>query len=157
MSPHAISATADLLSDAYLLHYPRKAGRHLSQMAPEQAAELLAQHQATLAATLLSHIPAGAAGPILLYWDKDFSIDVLRHMDMAALVALLNQLEETRLAQILTHLDEADSSLTREVRELLSYPANTAGQLMDTQVQLFHQDLRVEEVLQQLKLRKPKR
>ncbi len=157
MSPHAISATADLLSDAFLLHYPAKAGRHLSQMPPEQAAELLAQHQPGAAAAIVSQMPAAAASPLFVHWPSDFVTALCQQMELANLVAIVNQLEATRSEQLLRHLEEVDNTLCRDLRELMSYPMNTAGFMMDTRVQLFDQQLKVEDVLQQLRLRKPKR
>lgn len=157
MSPHAISATADLLSDAYLLHYPAKAGKNLTQMSPQQAAELLAQHQPSLAASIMRHMPAGASAPLLGYWSPDFINDLCRQLELNVLVSILSHLEDTRLEQVMKHLEESDSGLFQEVREMMSYPSDSAGALMDTRVQMFIENLKVEDALHQLKMRKPAR
>jgi Mg/Co/Ni transporter MgtE len=65
---------------------------------------------------------------------------------------ILDEIEDDK-AELL--LKEMDSEVSQEVRELLEYPDNHAGGLMTTDVLSFRSELTVEDVIRELRIRKP--
>ncbi len=52
-------------------------------------------------------------------------------------------------------LKEMDSESSQEVRDLLEYPDNSAGGLMTTDVLSFRSELTVDEVIKELRIKRP--
>src|SRR5207237_5608048 len=82
--------------------------------------------------------------------------DVLRHLPVEAAKIALRQMHPARAAPIVASFDTAEregvlSRLPRrfasEVRELLTYPFDTAGALMDPRITAFAPDTTVDDAL----------
>jgi CBS domain-containing protein/sporulation protein YlmC with PRC-barrel domain len=78
--------------------------------------------------------------------------DVLEKMPADEVADILDALEEEK-AELLLKEMESDSS--EEVRELLEYPQNTVGSIMSTDVLSFNQNNTVDEVIRELRIKKP--
>ena len=78
--------------------------------------------------------------------------DVLEKMPADEVADILDALEEEK-AELLLKEMESDSS--EEVRELLEYPQNTVGSIMSTEVLSFNQNNTVDEVIHELRIKKP--
>ena len=65
---------------------------------------------------------------------------------------ILDVLEKEKAEQL---LNEMDKSSSEEVRELLGYPLNTVGSIMSTDVLSFNSEFTIEEVLCDIRGRKP--
>ena len=119
---------AQALAAVFLDRYPDEFVGTLE----EEPAEVL---EATVAA-----LPAAAAAYIIERLTTDSAAGVLRRLPAEAAAASLSLVDPGRLAAIVPRLDRADREAllsrlapadAREIEELMSYPANTAGQLMD--------------------------
>jgi len=78
--------------------------------------------------------------------------DVLEKMPADEVADILDEIEDEK-AELL--LKEMDSESSQEVRELLEYPDNSAGALMTTDVLSFKSELTVDEVIKELRIKKP--
>ncbi|HQG78506.1 MAG TPA: CBS domain-containing protein [Bacteroidales bacterium] len=78
--------------------------------------------------------------------------DVLEKMPADEVAYILDEIEDEK-AELL--LKEMDSESSQEVRELLEYPDNSAGGLMTTDVLSFSPLLTVDEVIRELRIKKP--
>jgi Mg/Co/Ni transporter MgtE len=78
--------------------------------------------------------------------------DVLEKMPADEVADILDALEEEK-AELLLKEMESDSS--EEVRELLEYPKNTVGSIMSTDFLSFNQNNTVDEVIRELRIKKP--
>jgi magnesium transporter len=78
--------------------------------------------------------------------------DVLEKMPADEVADLLDEIEDEKAELI---LKEMDSESSQEVRELLEYPDNTAGSLMTTDVLSFKPDITVNDVIRELRTKKP--
>ena len=78
--------------------------------------------------------------------------DVLEKMPADEAADILDEIEDEKAEQL---LKEMDSEVSQEVRELLEYPDNLAGGLMTTDVLSFRSELTVEDVIRELRIRKP--
>jgi magnesium transporter len=78
--------------------------------------------------------------------------DVLEKMPADEVADILDDLEDEKAEML---LKEMDSESSQEVRELLEYPENSAGALMTTDVLSFKPEVTVDEVIKELRIKKP--
>ncbi len=78
--------------------------------------------------------------------------DVLEKMPSDEVADILDELEDDKVELL---LNEMEKDTSQEVRELLSYPVNSVGSIMSTDVMTFKEDDTVEDVLRQLRTEKP--
>jgi CBS domain-containing protein/sporulation protein YlmC with PRC-barrel domain len=78
--------------------------------------------------------------------------DVLEKMPADEVADILDEIEDEKAEML---LKEMDSESSQEVRELLEYPDNSAGGLMTTDVLAFRSELTVDEVIKELRIKKP--
>jgi len=78
--------------------------------------------------------------------------DVLEKMPADEVADILDDLEDEKAEML---LKEMDSESSQEVRELLEYPDNSAGGLMTKDVLSFKPELTVDEVIKELRIKKP--
>jgi magnesium transporter len=78
--------------------------------------------------------------------------DVLEKMPADEVADILDEIEDEK-AELL--LKEMDSESSQEVRDLLEYPDNSAGALMTTDILSFRPELTVDEVIKELRIKKP--
>jgi magnesium transporter len=78
--------------------------------------------------------------------------DVLEKMPADEVADILDEIEDEKAEML---LKEMDFEASQEVRELLEYPDNLAGGLMTTDVVSFKPELTVDEVIKELRIKKP--
>lgn len=78
--------------------------------------------------------------------------DVLEKMPADEVADILDELEDEKAESL---LKEMDTESSQEVRELLEYPDNLVGSLMSTDYLSFSLGITVEEVIRELRFRKP--
>ncbi len=142
------AAAIAALNRRYLLDYPREAAKRLESMSVADAAALLSAH------------PVRVIVPVWEQLAPDVEEALIAAMPDDLLHALLAELEPIHAARLLRRLDEAtrthclavaDPQIAQELRTLMSYPSDTAGQLMDPRVLPFHADLTAREALERLR------
>lgn len=136
--------TVRLLVQDLIRLYPDEAARMVERLAPEQAARLLERREPALAAELLRRLPGGAAA------------DALGELGDVAAAAILAALEPVTAATLLARLDDEvrqrrleklDPALAKELGDLMAYPPNVAGGLMDPRVATFRPGTTAREAL----------
>ncbi len=146
--PQAGEDIAGVLSRAFLAQYPAEAARELEKMAAEVAVDVLkVQPLPVMRAVWCQLMPVFAERLIPLLNDSMLQ-PLLTALDTGRCANLLARLEET---QRIRCLEVLDTDIASELQELLTYPENTAGRLMDTRVPAFHHKVDVAEVVPQLK------
>ena len=78
--------------------------------------------------------------------------DVFEKMPADEVADILDEIEDEKAEML---LKEMDSESSQEVRELLGYPENSAGGLMTTDVLSFRSELTVDNVIKELRIKKP--
>ena len=107
----------------------------LGAVSPDKAAELTEYLPDAHAADLIDDMPANEAAAIIEEMASDQRADVLGEMGTPESEAILEHLED----------EDAD-----EARQLISYPANTAGGLMMTEFAAYPMNATVREVVEDL-------
>ena len=134
----------------YLERYPTEAA-HVLETLPLDELVGLVEHDAQ-AATLIGRLA------------PDVASRVIAQLSDAALQRALSALEPARAAALVARLDGAERhrvlgainrELAREIRELMAYPPESAGSLMDPRVSAFRAGTTVDEALAVLRTKRP--
>ena len=111
-----------------------------SALDEEKAADVLEEMETQTQIHIIESLPVNKAA------------DVLEKMPADEVADILDEIEDEKAEML---LKEMDSESSQEVRELLEYPDNSAGGLMTTDVLSFRSELTVDEVIRELRLKKP--
>jgi magnesium transporter len=111
-----------------------------SALDEEKAADVLEELEMHTQVHIIENLPVEKAA------------DVLEKMPADEAADLIDELEDER-AELL--LEEMDDESSQEVRELLEYPDNSVGSLMTTDILSFRPVTTVEEVMEELRSKKP--
>jgi len=104
------------------------------------------------AADVLEEMEADAQVHIIESLSIEKAADVLDKMPADEVADILNALEEEK-AELL--LNEMEKKASEEVRELLDYPEDSVGSLMATEIISFSKEKTVNDVLNELREKKP--
>ncbi len=130
------SDLADILEDM-----GRKSSPHVfSALDEEKAADVLEELETDAQIHIIESLPVNKVA------------DVLEKMPADEVADILDEMEDEKAEML---LKEMDSESSQEVRELLEYDNDTAGSLMTTDVLSFKPELTVDEVMKELRARKP--
>jgi len=111
-----------------------------SALDEEKAADVLEEMETDTQVHIIESLPVTKAADVLEKMPADEAADIL------------DEIEDEKAEQL---LKEMDSEVSQEVRELLEYPDNLAGGLITTDVLSFRSELTVEDVIRELRIRKP--
>ncbi len=111
-----------------------------SSLDEEKAADVLEELEIDAQIHIVENLPVNKAA------------DVLEKMPADEVADILDELEDEK-AELL--LKEMDMESSQEVRELLEYSDNSVGSLMTTDIFSFRPEITVQEVIEELRLKKP--
>lgn len=137
-----------MLIRAFLQNFPRDAARKLEGMQPEDAADILAEQPILILQRVWTRLAPGVADTILLRLPGEKAVELLKTLDAGPSATLLGRMTEQQQSH---YLDKMEPGVAREIRELLEYPDDTVGKVMNTRVIAFNENIRVREALQQLR------
>jgi len=141
----------DSLNKAFLLNYSMEAAKQLATMPPEEATQILVDQPPHVLATVFEKMSPGVADALLPKLPDAQVIDLLTAMDSAISTLLLSRLEEEERTHYLSLLNK---SISKELKELLEYPNDSAGRLMQTKLIAFNRNITVDEAIAQIKIQK---
>jgi magnesium transporter len=130
------SDLADILEDL-----GKKSSPHVfSALDEEKAADVLEELETDAQIHIIESLPVNKVA------------DVLEKMPADEVADILDEIEDEKAEML---LKEMDSESSQEVRDLLEYPDNSAGSLMTTDILSFKPDLTVDDVIRELRSKKP--
>lgn len=147
MSANA-AAAVDALNLRFLLDYPREAARRIEAMPAREVSVMLAAQ------------PLHAVLPAWHSLATDVEQAVFAELPQQRAVELLAELEPARSAALLSRLGDEErerykrllnAQVAAEIRDLMQYPPDSAGQLMDPRVPAFRGELTAQEALARLR------
>ena len=148
MTTEPIAPAEAALAQRFLLDYPNEAARQIEAM------------PATGAAALLAVQPPHAALPAWQALAPDVALAVLELLPDALARHLLAEAEPVASVAVLTQLDaepreawlqRLDADVARELRDLLAYPDDCAGRMMDPRVSPLRTGMTVAEAIERLR------
>lgn len=138
----------------------REAWEALAHATPGDAADIIEQLDATDAAQLLSHLPPFQAAEILEEIAPELAVELLEQYPLAELAAALNEMPSEAAADLIGELDEEvtedvlaamSDEAEDDVRDLLTYPPDTAGGLMTTEIAALPLGLTTGEAIERIR------
>ncbi len=146
--PADATAAIDALNRRFLTDYPREAARHLEELPVAKAAEVVVQQPVHVIAPVWQHLAQDAEERLLAALPDKLRSALLAELDPSPCAALLNRLDPETRAR---YLGSLNPEIARELGELMRFPPNSAGQLMDPRVIAFRGDMRAREALTRLR------
>lgn len=152
-SASTVATPVDALNLAFLLNYPREAARKFETMPAAQAAPLLCNQPTYVLLPVWSNLSPGVADNLLLHLPDETVARLLTALAAGQCASLLSRFDKHKQEQFLELLD---IGVANELRELLEYPQDTAGALMETDIVAVNANISVAEALIQLKTQNTK-
>jgi magnesium transporter len=143
-----MSAATSGLVQQFLRVYPGEAAREIEGAAPEEGARVLAEAPTRTAATLLRYIQPDRAAEIMGATRDDETVRLVSALDPAHAANLLARLSQDTRGRLLEALP---STLAKEIEGILTFPAGTAGNLMDARVAVFDRETSVGTALERIR------
>lgn len=142
------SAAAQAIAAAYIDLNPGEVAAALESAPVDEIVDFLSRQEPSRAASVLDRLDETLAADCVLKMDDDALKGVLAEFDPAKASLLLSRLDkderDARMAKL-------DTDLADELRELMSFPDDSAGRLMETRVATFRPGFTVKETLERLR------
>lgn len=132
----------------FLTRYPAEAVRRLERLTTSQIVDLLIQHPVDTVLPVWERISPDIGQGVLEALPENVSAEVLNRLEPTRGAALLAGFDEQRREHYLSRIADDVAS---ELRDVLAYPADRAGALMDPRVRMFRDDMTVKNILARLK------
>lgn len=153
MADRAERAIQDLTL-GFLDLYPPEVARIVGSQPQREIIELLESQPPSIAVKVFQRLTPDVAAELLPDLEIKLAGEFLALLDptqAAALLARLNNEPRDRL------LNSLEASIAKELRLLMAYPADSAGNLMDPRVTTFHADSTVKEARARIRALRQKR
>lgn len=137
-----------VLNNSFLLNHPKDAARKVGSVLPRDAAVLLSDQPVYIILPIWSNLAPGVADNVLLELPDKTAVELLVSMDAGPCAALLSRLDDTQRDKYFSLMDK---TVVAELQEMLKYPADSAGALMNTNITAFNENLTVIEAVTQLR------
>ena len=125
---------AQLLVERYLDRFPSEAVEILNSLSLEELGEFLGSLEPVRAAAVLEKLSDLVAADCLAQLDESAWRRIAARLDPYRAALMISRLAEEQREALLKVLD---TPLANEIRELMSYPADSAGSIMDTRILSF--------------------
>lgn len=147
----SVSPAELALNQRYFIDFPHEAARLLEAMPPAIAAQALNAQPNRVAASAWQYLAPDIALAVLDQLPHDAGAYFLAESEPSVSASVLMRLDTQQRERWLGGLD---SQVARELRDLLEYPDDSAGRLMDPKVSRIRADLTVGEALDRLRTMK---
>jgi len=138
----------------YLQMHPASAAMALNELGEKEVITYLASTPADTAASIYSKLDRNLAANILEDIDDDIFVQLFSIIDPFKSAIILSMVDEDLGKAKLSLLPE---SVSKEISELMSYPSESAGFLMDTKITTFFPEITVKQTLKKLRLIKERK
>ncbi len=132
------------LNEYFLRDYPLEAAREIERLPTAQVIPVLQQQNSVVLARIWEHLLPDKAEILLLQLPESLSVDLLTAMEPTSVANLLDRLDEVSRQHCISLLSAPLADL---LRQLLEYPADSSGRLMDTRVTVLRGKMTVAEAL----------
>lgn len=138
----------DGLARDYCRLYPAEAAAEIERIASAEAARMLGSLAVTTAAAVLGRLSPDAAAAVVAETEASRAVALLEALDVATAAHLLARLSPNAREPLLAGLPDSEAA---ELRELISYPPQTAAAAMDPEVLALDPGRSVEDALRRLR------
>lgn len=148
MATEALLSAEAALTQRFLLDYPHEAARLFEAMPPTGAAKLLAAQAPHAALRGWQALAPDVALQVLELLPATLALHLLAEAEPVASVAVLTQLDAQSRDAWLKRLN---AEVAHELRDLLAYPEDCAGRMMDPRVSPLRSGMTVAEAIERLR------
>ncbi len=139
-----VDVTADALNRRFVIDHPSEAASLLEKIPAEEATKVLARLSVRAILPAWRLLPPNVAADLLDRLPSAHAEELLSELPPNEALQVLGLIEEDRQEELLGHLPPP---IAKELRDLMAYPPNTAGRLMDTRFNALHRSMTAEEAL----------
>ncbi|HET7597808.1 MAG TPA: magnesium transporter [Burkholderiales bacterium] len=136
------------LENRYLRDYPREAARRLEALSTDAAAQALRERAPEIVVPVWEQLATDVQERLMEQLPEALVARVLSEMDPPLAAELLLGLEAEERERWTTRME---ASAARLVKELMAYPAEAAGRIMDPRVASFRADMTVAAALERMR------
>ncbi len=153
----------DLLRDCLDRQDREGAEQILASLPPEETVRVLFRLSSEDQQRLLSLVPPEEAAELLYEFPEKHAADLIDHLDAEDAAHIVDELPSDEGADLLGALDredaeaileEMDEQAAEEVRELIDYPADVAGGLMEIEHFAYPQSVRARDFIHDIRKRR---
>lgn len=152
MNPE-VTEVATSLNRYFLLNFPAEAARQIESFAVADILPSLREQPAEVLVPVWSKLVPLVAATLTWQLPEPLARQLLTDIPPGDAVRILFQLSESRRTALLEALAPG---IRNELSQLMSYPQDSAGRLMDTRIPSYHGDMSVAEALNSLRRAKMK-
>ncbi len=127
---------------------PGTVARHLETMPSEQVVDVFKKVSPALALEVFKHLHDNTKAILSEKLPSELFVKFIQHLDPVEAANVFLSLSKEKKAVFLEILDEKTK---KEIKELLTYPEDSAGRIMKTDFIAFHQDIKVKEAIQKIR------
>jgi magnesium transporter len=136
----------------------------LQTLHPSDLADIIEDLGRKASAEVFSALDEEKAADVMEELDTETQVHILESLSIEKAADVLDKMPADEVADILDALEddkaelllnEMEKDTSQEVRELLVYPDHTVGSIMSSEVMSFNQHTTIEEVLTELRNKKP--
>jgi magnesium transporter len=146
--PSDTARSVKALIESFFSLYPEEAARILEKLPLRELAGLLGTQTVPRAAALLERLTPDVASQVIVRLNHRFAGQVLAALEPVRASILLSRLNEGDRSRQLALLNPAAAD---RLQSIMTYPNDSAGNLMDPQTITFHPETTVREVLTRLR------
>ncbi len=141
-------AAAAAVADDFVRCHPRLAAAELEDLPADQIAQFLSDQAKDTAVAVLEALRPEVAAEVIVQLDPPRRSEWLSWADPARAAIILGRIDEATRSRV---LDSLDPRTARELAEIISFPADTAGAIMDRRVSHFRTETSAESALGRLR------
>ncbi len=145
----AVDSAIQALNQRFFLDFPLEAARELETLPPAEIARTFARHAPSAVLRPWQRLTPDIAAAVLTDGSPELARYLLKEAAPVTSASVLAQFEPAERDRLLASLD---APIARELRELLAYPDNSAGRLMDPVLAPVRAELSIGETLTRLRL-----
>jgi magnesium transporter len=149
----SVTDTSQTLTGEFIRLYPDQVAHILEELPAAETARLIEATAPSNASGLLERLNPRLAANVIAELGDEAARNALKGMLPTKAAPILASLSNATRERILALVDPR---LAEHFRELLTYPADTAGALMDPRITAFDSDLTVEDALRRMRTFKEK-
>jgi magnesium transporter len=143
------SATAiSALNAHYLSNFPLEAAKQIESLSSDESAAILSEHDVATLRHLWDYLAPDVAASAIRRLDDGFVQRLLQDMNPNEVLTILGQCDEKERDRFLSLLDD---TFGKELKELSTYPDESAGRLMETRITVFRAEMTVAQTLDRLR------
>ncbi len=140
-------SSVEVLTAVFLRDFPREAARKFESLQAKDTAEILSSHTPYLRQRVWLYITPSAQMTLMNELTDAIALELLLTMDSGPCASLISRMNTEKQEHYLMLMSEP---IRRELKELMEFPVNSAGSLMDTRVISLSAETTVKETLAKL-------